>query len=82
MLPATVTAQEGPPPAGPTSPPGGDAPVFVPGPSTTTTTVTPAGPGPGELDSHLPSSSRASTDTTTSRDGFDLNRNRVVFDAA
>jgi len=62
------------PPAGPTSPAGGEGPTTVPGPTTTTTTVTPYGaPAPGEVDSHLPSSSQSTTDTNSSKSGFDLN---------
>lgn len=72
-LPATVSAQDPPAPAGPTSPPGGDTPVFVPGPSTTTTTTTTPDRGPAP-DAHLPSSSRGSTDSSKSSDGFDLKR--------
>lgn len=73
VVPVTAFAQD---PVGPTSPPGGEGPITVPGGSstTTTTTVTPFGPAPGEIDSHLPSSSRSSTDTSTSSDGFDLNK--------
>ncbi len=51
--------------------------TFTPGSTTTTTTTTPpvGYPAPGtELEGHLPSSSRAITDTSRSSDGFDLNR--------
>ncbi len=59
---------------GPTSPPGGDQPILVPGPSSSTTTYTPAGPSQAELDQHLGSSSRSLTDINSSRSEFDLNK--------
>lgn len=71
LVPAPAFAQEE---VGPTSPPGGEGPVMVPGPSTTTTTVSKSGPGPGEVDTHLPTSSQSTTDINKSRSGFDLNK--------
>jgi hypothetical protein len=63
---------------------GGTSPAAPPSPPTaaggtstsTTTTFVPFGlPAPGtDLESHLPSSSHASTDTSRSTDGFDLNK--------
>ncbi|NUP08279.1 MAG: LysM peptidoglycan-binding domain-containing protein, partial [Polyangiaceae bacterium] len=71
LAPSAALAQDEP--VGPTSPPGGEGPVMVPGPSTSTTVVSPAGPGPGEVDSYLPSSSRSTTDINQSKSEFDLN---------
>ena len=67
----------------PTSPPGGEGPTTVPGPSTTTTTVTQpyGGPAPGEVDSYLPSSSQSTTDVNASRSGFDLNKSTASREA-
>lgn len=71
LAPSTVLAQEE---VGPTSPPGGEGPVLVPGPSTSTTSVTSTGPAPGEVDSYLPSSSQSTTDINSTKSGFDLNK--------
>lgn len=75
LLPGVALAQEAPPPAGPVSTPGESSVTVVPVPGPTTTqVVVPGFPQPGQnLESHLPSSSQAITDTSTSRDGFDLN---------
>lgn len=61
-----------------TSPAAPPAPTTVQGPTTTSTSTTyvPFGlPSPGtNLEQHLPSSAHASTDTSRSSDGFDLNK--------
>ena len=76
-LPASAFAQDdgGGDSGGDTGDSGGGVTVVqVPGTTTTTQTVPYGVPGPEGVDTHLPSSSRSSTDTSSSADGFDLLR--------
>ena len=69
-------AQQGPAPGSVVVPSGGGDVIVTPGATTVTqSSVPPPGygaPAPGS-DSYLPSSARATTDTSRSSDGFDLN---------
>ncbi|MEZ4219854.1 MAG: LysM domain-containing protein [Polyangiaceae bacterium] len=73
---ATAGAQQGPPSGSVVVPSGNGDVIVTPGTTTVTeTTVPPPGygaPAAGS-DSYLPSSSRSTTDTSRSSDGFDLN---------
>ncbi|MEM1032748.1 MAG: LysM peptidoglycan-binding domain-containing protein [Myxococcota bacterium] len=81
LVPVGAMAQVAPaePPAGatPSNPTPTGVDVVSPGGTTTTTQSSIFGPAPasvGDVNSYLPSSAQASTDTSRSADGFDLNR--------
>jgi LysM repeat protein len=73
LSPQVAQAQEAPP-AGPVDTSGDATVTVVQAPAPAPTVVVPGFPQPGtNLESHLPSSAQAITDTTSSQDGFDLN---------